>query len=190
MLCLTKQLNSSQICLKYIFVPRLKPLIDICDSLIEVHESNSKFTMKYYGLCHQYADLTSRMIKIVLFAYFIVIGLYTSPYIVAYFGPTRVIPCMSLIRGSGKMTAERFAMLLTYQYMILISCYLVLVAIDLLIIVVFVNLPMLTDIIIGQLRELNDVLAEGRESMQMIKQRLQQIIMMHNKYNLYVNWCR
>lgn len=177
-------MSSTQICLKYIFVPRLKPLIEICDTISEVYQKNSKFTMKYYGLCHRYADLTSRMIKVVIFAYFIVIALYTSPYIVAYFGPIRVIPCMGLFRGSGEMNSERFAMLLSYQYSVLISCYLVLVAIDLLIIVVFVNLPMLSDIIIGQLGELNDELLKGKESLQMVRKRFQQVVMMHNEYNL------
>lgn len=139
--------------------------------------------MRFHDLCKYYANHSQWIVKVVALSYLVIIGLYLTPSILEYFASARVIPCMSLyLRGKEQTTTIGFAILMVYNYSALISCYLTLVSVDMLMIVVLANIPMLSEMVIFQLDDLKLNLENVRCDRD-IKFRIHQIIMMHYRYN-------
>lgn len=165
----------------------LRKMTEIIQFIEDIYRKNSAVSSTYHDLCIKHANLSSLVVKVGCLTYFLSIVLYQSSSAISYICNGIVTPAMGLYfplieeypSGSVQLT-----LLVIYNYFILFIDYFVLVAYDLMIFIVFVNMPMTSEIIQRRLIEMELVLLDDAvNKTNNGKHHLLDIICMHAKYN-------
>lgn len=165
----------------------LRKMTEIIHFITEIYRKNADAASNYHDICGKHAYWSSLVAKVGCCTYFSTITIYQSPSAIAYICNGIVTPAMGVYfplineYPSGNV---QLTLLVIYNYFILCCCYFILVAYDLMIFIVFVNMPMSSEIIQRRLIEMELVLQnDAVNKTNNGKHHLLDIICMHAKYN-------
>lgn len=167
----------------------MRALIEIGDFIGYVYKQNSNSTLKYYYsiLCNKYANLSERVIKATITVYIFVCAAFIMLRLGESFYRGKIIVAVEIhFPGIDEETYGGFAFIFFYNYAAIVAAFAISCFFNLLLFLIFANMPMVSSVIIGHLNDLNDVLLDPDCTSRDIKQRLCSIILMHYKYNEYV----
>lgn len=172
---------------KYLLVNEWRLSIEIIEFIDEIYKKNARTpeTTDFwnYGLCRKYSKITEMIVKFssVFYAIIvIVLVLYTG---VNMFLGVRDTPFRIHFPGLNDATDTGFAILYGFNILLLLYSYFTVCPFDMLIYVIFANVPMMASIIIHQLDELKVALLDPKCPSSEIKYRILNMILMHKKYN-------
>lgn len=174
-----------QITLKFSCVQDVQSLLDIADFIDDIYMSNanSASDSKMQQLLQQYATIT----KIILYA---CVGSYTlqtiffvGPMLAEYFYDGKLIPIFHIyIPYIYNQNADGFIIGIFINYLVYFVCYMNLISYDVLLFIIFGNMPMVSTIITIHLTELRELLDNSTDA-ENIRKKLVHIVLMHRKYN-------
>lgn len=175
---------------KYSLVNDWRLSIEIIEFIDEIYKKNARTpeTTDFwnYGLCKKYSKITEMIVKFCIAFYAliaIVMVLYTGANL---FLGVKDTPLRIHFPGLNDATDTGFAILYGLNILLLVFYYFTICSCDMLIYVIFANVPMIASIIIHQLDELKVALLDPECPSSEIKYRILNIILMHKKYNEYV----
>lgn len=166
----------------------VRTLIEIGDFIGHVYKQNSKPASRYYylTLCNRFADFSQRLVKsAIVFNIFL-----TSFFFLAKLGESLYTEKMVLafeihFPGLNEESMVAFSVLMLYNYVGGMIVFLISGIYNILLFLIFANMPMVSSVIVGHLDELKDVLLDPGCQYRDVRSRFTNIIRMHNKYNEY-----
>lgn len=166
----------------------VKALVEIYDFIGDIYKKNSKkspSTSRYYYviLCQKYAKISETVLKMGIYTFVIFHIIFDCLLIADSVYQGKMVPPLRIyfpIINENSIDGALF--LIIYNYAVIVIGYTIMFTYDLLIFIIFANIPMVADVIIGHLDELKEALMESDCSPREIQQRMLCIIRMHNKY--------
>lgn len=179
----------SQIICKYNCDHDIRALIEIGDFIGYVYMQNSMPALKYYYLmlCNKYANISERVIRATIAVYIFTAVLFILLRLGESFIKGKMIPAMEVhFPGIDEETYGGFAFVLLYNYCGTVAGFAISGTYNLLLFLIFANMPMVSAVIVGHLNDLKDVLLDPDRESRDVSSRLYNIILMHNKYIEYI----
>lgn len=162
-----------------------KQLISIADFIKDIYLRNQSPKDRYYAVCERYANIT-KMITNTSFTIFAISGLtFTLSLTVASIVSGELKPSMYVyFPGVHEYSNCLMAMLLLYNFALAIATVLISPPGDVFFFFIFSNIPMIPDIIQGQLDEMTAALEVKKRPINLIdiKCRIWQFLKMQKKY--------
>lgn len=141
--------------------------------------------MKNYNLCQKYSKISEFILKTVFFSYTAMLIVIVLPSIIQFFTAGKVTPPMRVyfpgLRGESIIG---IAILIIFNYIVSILALYVASCFDILVYLIFANMPMVSLVITRQLKDLEvHLLDDKRNTLRNTKYRLRDIVLMILKYN-------
>lgn len=170
---------------KYIFVTDLINLRKIADFIGYVYKQNMDHGSGNYNfqLCREYADRTEQIIKIIRIGYGI-LGIFASSLTFIEFIHTGklLMPLCNYFPGVDESSPIGQGFLAAYNLLVITYSLLIFMPVDSLVCIIFVNMGLVSSIIINHLAEMRNALLDPDCSKLDIRKRMINIICMHQKY--------
>lgn len=140
---------------------------------------------RYYNLqlCRKYADRSETIIKIIRIGYTVLIVALAILCFVVYFYTGQIIPPLCVyypVVDDSSLIGQ--CILVALNLVVYAVGLLIAMAIDSLVSVIFLNMGLVSSIIVNHLNELRNALLDPERSKHEIRKRLINIIFMHKKY--------
>lgn len=137
-----------------------------------------------YAMCSKYANIIEFSLKALIAAYS-VIGVLYALYPFALFAVTRekIVPLRMYFPGIDEQTNAGFGFLITFNAVFVFCALAAVMPIDALTVIIFVNMPMVSSIMIQQLDDFRDGLRAGRIAAHEIRGEILRMVDMHRTYN-------
>lgn len=167
------------------FVDDIQSLMEIAKFIEDIYKQNAKRRPRFYYsiLCQKYAKQSEIIQKALPKRYFLLHICYMMLVFSNAFNEERV-PLFHLYLPGINMHSMGGAIFVNvFNYVSITTVYFIMCSFDLLIFMIFTNMPMVSLVMIGHLDELREELLEEDRIPSDIKNRLIQIVVMHNKYN-------
>lgn len=161
----------------------LHPLVDIIHFIHDVYRRNARPTTKNYVICKQYANYCQIIVKYLLSSVAtLILIMIISSLIEYYMSGIKITPIDLYFPGVADYSDLIFGFVLIYNYAVILVNFTVHNASLLLIYVIFVNILLLSSIIVNEMDELQQCLGDGNKSDGNIGNRLIKIIYTHKRY--------
>lgn len=154
------------------------------DFIVSIYVKNSKPTNQYYGICQKFARITKQTMIAGFALYYGAIALMTFPgtietILTGVHRPSLAIYFPRIHKYSTEMTVLQFI----FNQIIVVTAFITVPVAEVLIFVIFANMPMVPEIIKQHLEELTKLL-ERKPKMIFIetKHRIVQYIEMQRRY--------
>lgn len=167
---------------KYGLVDDIRSMIEVADFIEDIYKKNAKpraQNLSYSVLCRKYADRSVKILKAVIVSYATVHICFVSLSFLDNLGKRQMVP---IFRINFPGVGEHSLFLNAFNYFSVLIVDFTMCSFDMLIYIIFANMPMVASIITGHLDELRDVLQDKKRKLDDINDRLIQIIFMHKKY--------
>lgn len=169
-----------QVTCKYIFFRDAQTLVEVANYILEIYDEN-----RHHPLCRKFAEITEKVIKYVLSFYIaLATACAVSISIYSVLSGKMVLPIV--YPGIGMDDIEGRILNAILQS---IMCVIILVsasAFDALVTMVFVNMSMVSQILMGEINAFQELLKQEKLDAYASRQRLLTIISSHTKYNRLV----
>lgn len=169
--------------MKYTFLFRMQALIQILKYAEKIYERNSDSNERYYELCLQFARLTEMTLKGIIVAYIVIALIVTGPTIVEYLETGLVIPSMhAYFVGVTEYSEYVLSLLNIYNHSAVIAVMFTFVAPDILIYVTFMNVPLISRVVEGEIIHFEKELQINSFINAEVKFKLKEIIRLYREY--------
>lgn len=167
----------------------MKVLIELIKFFEEIYAKNSQLSdahnYRNYKICEQYANKCELIVKIINITYgmsAIILSLYSI--IVYIVNGKHILTIPMTFPYLGIHTTDGFLTLLLFQTFVIVYSVCVFLSFDSLLVVIVLNMRMTSEIMVGQIDELERALVRPTEHTKLdIKRRFLHIILMHRRYN-------
>lgn len=176
--------------IKYMFVDDINSLVEISKFIKDIYEKDTKSHSRFYYsiLCQTYAKRTEIILKALAIGYIALHICYISVLFLHTVLNGKMVPMLRIyLPGIDTHSIGGAIFLNVLDYVSITTGYVNICCFDLLIFTIFINMPMLSLVIIGHLDELREPLLDKKDKKDKkckfyeIKKRLIQIVAMHNK---------
>lgn len=174
---------------KYIFLRKMRPLLDILRFTGLIYEKNSNPKNKNYALCMRYAKMASVILKSTILCYIVIGFSVAAPNTIGYFMSGQLKPAMSqYIVGVKEYSQAILVLLHTQNYLMVPMVTFCIVTTDTLTFITFANISLISQELIAELNRFDndlDIEVFGSNKIGMepaIKRRLLEIIQMNQTY--------
>lgn len=179
---------TSQVLVKYVLVQNLINLRELADFIGDVYKQNmnpgSNSKCHNFQLCQKYADRSELIVKTIRIACGILPFALATLCFVQFLCTANIIPPLCIyFPGIDNGSIIGQCIMVAFNLMWFTYGLLITMAIDSLVSIVFLNMGLISSIIVNHLTELKDVLLKAQCSKREIKQRIITIVLMHKKYN-------
>lgn len=175
---------------KYYFVNDFKELIRVTDAINDIYTKqfpNSKQSDRIENrqrLCNKYAKITEKIIAGIMTFYGIIIFCDIVQPFVLYLLTGEVIQTMGIeFLAINKSTTVGAAILLCIEDLAFLGVYLLVFVFDSIVVSNFVNLSLVSDIIISHIHDLENDLLNTSCNDRIVKRKLVDIMLMQQKYD-------
>lgn len=172
--------------LKYILLADLIPLITIIEDAKDIYQKNSNPKCEIYAICKKYARISELTVKFGLTIYcsWVLVESSTSTYDWIITGIRK--PALSIyFPGVYEYSHSGFILLSLYNYIIVAICAVLTPSGDLLLFLVFANVPLISADIQTYVNKFDVIMesTDSRDKILMVKKSLIEYHLMHKKYN-------
>lgn len=174
-------LTSFKIWYKYICLWDLRKLMEVVNFIEHTYK-----TMPNHPACCKFARLTETFVKILMTYYVIIMGAMLMLFVVWPFindSGSLILPM--IVPGTDPNTTMGSLICICYQIPMCPIAGLIMYGSETLIVMIFVNMPMISSIITYSVHELETAIKNGNKSNSEIRSEFISIILLHKKYNEY-----
>lgn len=165
-------------------MPDLRRMMKLIEFFGDIYRKNNDPCSTYYNTCKHYARTTELTIKIAGSGYFgIVIILSLSGVFESVIRGVWKQPMIIYFPGIYEYSTIQFALLIAFNVIMIVVCFVTLPVVDMLFFLMFANVPMVPTIIKQHLNSLDEGIENSRFSPREIKHRLVLYHLMHKSYN-------
>lgn len=159
-------------------------IADFIEEMYSQQQSTKAKQSRNHAMCSKYANIIEFILKAGISAYTLVAMLYAF-YPFGLFAATRekVVPLRMYFPGIDEQSTIGFIILITFNAVFVFCALAAVMPIDALTVIIFVNMPMVSSIIIRQLDDFRGELDSGTIAMHAIRGNLLAFVAMHKKYN-------
>lgn len=161
-------------------------IANFIEKMYRQQQCTTPIARKYrnYALCSKYANIIEFSLKALITAY-TVIGVLYALYPFVLFAVTRekIVPLRMYFPGIDEQSTIGFGFLITFNAAFVFCALTAVMPIDALTVIIFVNMPMVSSIIIRQLDEFRDRLRGGSIAAHEIRGDFLGMVAMHRTYN-------
>lgn len=171
--------------MKYIFLCDLQHFHEIIDFSKDIYKKNTHVKDKYYQLCDRYGFISQLTIKIGLAAYIPLVSIFVLLQLIDSIQKGELKPCLFIYFPFGFEYSQPLCLrviMFLYNFLFAASIITILVPVDILFFLIFLNIPLTSEILQEHLLELNRSLEKARISEDAIKRRLLEYLEMHKKH--------
>lgn len=172
--------------MKYIFTYKLRPILDILHYIQRIYQQNSKSDDKHFDLCAKYSKLTDSILKLTIAAYGGAAIFCTIPLVIELLLTDNLRPILHVYFVGVKVYSDQLMLLLNiYNIVMFVLALYCVIAIDTLIFVTFVNIPLISFVIEAEIEEFDAKVDERSLAKMGLKQNMIRMIELYGGYVEY-----
>lgn len=162
----------------------VKSLIDVAHFIKDIYKQNSQPRTKYYylQLCRTYGKRSQNILIYGSYVYGLLYFVFQIMLVMEAFYTGQMVPPRIYFPGIDEKTIGGLSTLIAFNYMVFLCGYVVIISYNLLIFLIFANVPLVSSVITGHMDELTEVLMDPDCHLHEVKCRALTIILMHQKF--------
>lgn len=161
-----------------------RAMVDVLKVISGFFQQNSSPKNRDFDLCKRYAALSQFMLKFVKIFYIAAACFYQTPKIYVYLKTGKIIPSMGIyLPMAADFGAPGIVFMHVYNVVVIAITIFLLIALDSLIYLAFLNITMYSALFIRQFEEFKVLVKDPKATLQEIKLEFRNIILMLNRYN-------
>lgn len=169
--------------LKYIFLWKAQPLLEVLHYAGTIYKENSKPHQRNYELCSQYAKLTQNILRASVGAYVLITTTVSIPTAIFYYSTGEKASILHLYYiGIKEYSNALMGLLNVHNLGIVIMANLCVMPPDALTFMTFANMSLISRIVAGVIKDFEENLQSGTFTTKEIKVQMVKMIQMNEHY--------